>query len=54
MSLRTMLGATQTQSTCHVCHGTGKIIDKKPAGADAQGLKRQEDVVEAKYTCGSW
>jgi molecular chaperone DnaJ len=43
---QTMLGAMQTQSTCHTCHGTGKIIDKKPNGVDAQGLKRQEEVVE--------
>lgn len=49
---QTMLGAMQTQSTCHVCHGTGKIIDKKPAGADAQGLKRQEDVVEVNIPAG--
>ncbi|WP_035844109.1 molecular chaperone DnaJ [Crocinitomix catalasitica] len=43
---QTMLGAMQTQSTCHSCHGTGKLIDKKPNGVDAQGLKRQEEVVE--------
>lgn len=49
---QTMLGAMQTQSTCHVCHGTGKIIDKKPAGADAQGLKRQEEVVEINIPAG--
>lgn len=49
---QTMLGAMQTQSTCHVCHGTGKIIDKKPAGADAQGLKRQEEVVEVNIPAG--
>jgi molecular chaperone DnaJ len=49
---QTMLGAMQTQSTCHTCHGTGKIIDKKPAGADAQGLKRQEEVVEVNIPAG--
>ncbi|MBK7128368.1 MAG: molecular chaperone DnaJ [Crocinitomicaceae bacterium] len=49
---QTMLGAMQTQSTCHTCHGTGKIIDKKPAGADAQGLKRQEEIVEVNIPAG--
>lgn len=49
---QTMLGAMQTQSTCHSCHGTGKIIDKKPAGVDAQGLKRQEEVVEVPIPAG--
>ncbi len=49
---QTMLGAMQTQSTCHSCHGTGKIIEKKPAGVDAQGLKRQEEVVEVNIPAG--
>lgn len=49
---QTMLGAMQTQSTCHTCQGTGKLIDKKPAGADAQGLKRQEEVVEINIPAG--
>lgn len=43
---QTMLGAMQTQSTCQTCQGLGKIIDKRPSGVDAQGLKRQEEVVE--------
>ncbi|MEX1000616.1 MAG: molecular chaperone DnaJ [Crocinitomicaceae bacterium] len=43
---QTMLGAMQTQSTCQSCRGTGKIIGKRPAGVDAQGLKRQEELVE--------
>jgi len=49
---QTMLGAMQTQSTCHTCQGTGKIIDKKPAGVDAQGLKRQEEIVEVNIPAG--
>jgi len=49
---QTMLGAMQTQSTCHTCHGTGKIIGKKPAGADAQGLKRKEEIVEINIPAG--
>ena len=50
--METMLGAMQTQSTCPTCNGTGKFIDKKPSGADAQGLKRQEEIVEIKIPPG--
>jgi len=49
---QTFLGAMQTQSTCHVCQGAGKMIDQKPADADAQGLKRQEDVIEIDIPAG--
>lgn len=49
---QTFLGAMQTQSTCHVCQGAGKMIDKKPSDADAQGLKRQEDVIEVQIPAG--
>ena len=49
---QTMLGAMQTQSTCHACNGLGKIIDSKPAGADNQGLKRNEEVVEISIPAG--
>ncbi len=50
--METMLGAMQTQSTCPTCNGTGKFIDKRPNGADAQGLKRQEEVVEINIPAG--
>ena len=49
---QTFLGAMQTQSTCHVCQGAGKMIDKKPGDADAQGLKRQEEVIEIDIPAG--
>jgi molecular chaperone DnaJ len=49
---QTMLGAMQTQSTCQSCHGTGKTIGKRPSGADAQGLKRQEELVEINIPAG--
>lgn len=49
---QTFLGAMQTQTTCNVCHGAGKMIDKKPADADAQGLKRHEDVIEIDIPAG--
>ncbi len=49
---QTFLGAMQTQSTCHACQGAGKSIDKKPSDADAQGLKRQEEVIEIDIPAG--
>jgi molecular chaperone DnaJ len=49
---QTFLGAMQTQSTCNVCQGAGKMIDKKPSDADAQGLKRQEEVIEIDIPAG--
>ena len=49
---QTFLGAMQTQSTCNVCRGAGKMIDKKSNDADAQGLKRQEEVVEIEIPAG--
>lgn len=49
---QTFLGAMQTQSTCTTCHGAGKMIDKKPADADNQGLKRQEEVIEIDIPAG--
>jgi molecular chaperone DnaJ len=49
---QTFIGAMQTQTTCHTCQGAGKMIDSKPADADAQGLKRQEEVIEIDIPAG--
>lgn len=49
---QTFLGAMQTQSACSTCNGAGKIIDYKPSDADAQGLKRQEEVIEIEIPAG--
>lgn len=49
---QTFLGAMQTQSTCPTCQGAGKMIDKKPADADNNGLKRQEEVIEIDIPAG--
>lgn len=48
----TFLGQMQTAAACPTCHGAGKTIDKKPAGVDAQGLKRQEEVIEIDIPAG--
>jgi len=49
---QTFLGAMQTQATCNACQGAGKIIDRRPSDADAQGLKRQEEVIEIDIPAG--
>lgn len=49
---QTFLGAMQTQTTCSTCRGAGKMIDKKPADADAQGLVRKEEVIEIDIPAG--
>ncbi|GGK24721.1 chaperone protein DnaJ [Yeosuana aromativorans] len=48
----TILGRMQTATTCNVCGGAGQIIDKKPADADAQGLKVVEETVSIKIPAG--
>ena len=49
---QTFLGNMQTQTTCPTCQGAGKVIDYKPADADANGLKRQEEVIEIDIPAG--
>lgn len=41
----TILGQMQTSSTCPTCNGAGEMVDKKPSGADANGMIREEDAV---------
>ena len=48
----TILGRMQTASPCNVCGGSGQMIDQKPADADAQGLKVQEETVSIKIPPG--
>ena len=42
----TILGRMQTSAACPTCHGSGEIVDKKPKGANAQGLIHKEETVE--------
>lgn len=49
---QTFLGAMQTQTTCNVCRGAGKSIDKKPSDADVNGLVRKEEVIEIDIPAG--
>ncbi|HET7360801.1 MAG TPA: molecular chaperone DnaJ [Salinimicrobium sp.] len=48
----TILGRMQTATPCNVCGGSGQMIDKKPADADAQGLKLKEETVSIKVPAG--
>lgn len=48
----TILGRMQTASACQTCGGAGQVIDKKPADADAQGLKVTEETVSVKIPAG--
>jgi len=48
----TILGRMQTASTCSTCRGAGQILDKKPTGADANGMIHQEDTVKVSIPAG--
>lgn len=46
-------GKMQTQTTCSTCQGLGRVADKIPAGADAQGLIREEEEVSISIPAGA-
>jgi len=48
----TILGRMQTAVTCNVCGGSGQILDKRPSGADSQGLISVEEQVEIDIPAG--
>ncbi|WP_438962583.1 molecular chaperone DnaJ [Nonlabens sp.] len=48
----TILGRMQTSAPCNVCGGAGQTMDKKPDGADAQGLIIDEETVSIKIPAG--
>lgn len=48
----TILGRMQTATTCTSCGGAGQTIDHRPAGADVQGLKVEEETVSIKIPAG--
>ena len=50
--VNTMLGRMQSSTPCHTCGGSGEVIDKKPEGADSQGLKTIEETVSIKIPAG--
>jgi len=48
----TILGQMQTSSPCPTCGGDGKMIDKKPAEANAEGLVKKEEVITIDIPAG--
>ena len=48
----TILGRMQTATPCNTCGGAGQMIDKRPDGADAQGLILSEETVSIKIPAG--
>jgi len=48
----TILGQMQTSTTCPACNGTGKKIEKKPPGADQNGMIQKEETVEISIPAG--
>jgi len=48
----TILGQMQTSSPCTTCGGDGKMIDKKPEGANADGLVKKEEVITIDIPAG--
>jgi len=48
----TILGRMQTASPCTTCGGAGQSIDKKPSGADGQGLIVKEETISVKIPAG--
>ncbi len=48
----TFLGQMQTTAACPTCGGAGQSISERPKGADANGLKRQEEIIELEIPAG--
>jgi molecular chaperone DnaJ len=48
----TILGRMQTSTTCSTCGGAGQVMDKRPAGADGQGMLTKEETVSIKIPAG--
>jgi len=51
--MNTMFGQMQTQTTCGTCQGIGKVADKIPAGANAQGLIKDDEEVTINIPAGA-
>ncbi|SDW88783.1 molecular chaperone DnaJ [Lutibacter oricola] len=48
----TILGRMQSASACPSCQGAGETLDKKPKGADSDGLIVEEETVSIKIPAG--
>lgn len=48
----TILGQMQTSSVCPYCQGSGKTINHRPSGSDAQGMIYKEELTEINIPAG--
>lgn len=48
----TILGQMQTASTCPTCSGTGQKVTNVPNGANAQGMVKEEEVIDIEIPAG--
>lgn len=51
--MNTVFGQMQTQAQCGNCGGTGKVADKIPAGANSQGLIKEDEEVTINIPAGA-
>ncbi|QFG53595.1 molecular chaperone DnaJ [Chryseobacterium sp.] len=51
--MNTMFGQMQTQTHCGTCQGIGKVADKIPAGANSQGLIKDDEEVTINIPAGA-
>lgn len=51
--MNTMFGQMQTQAVCGTCEGVGQVADKIPAGANTQGLIREDEEVTINIPAGA-
>ncbi len=51
--MNTVFGQMQSQTTCGTCQGIGKVADHIPAGANAQGLIKDDEEVTINIPAGA-
>lgn len=49
---QTFLGQMATTQVCPTCHGSGKTVDKRPAGVGPDGLINKEEIVTINIPAG--
>ena len=50
--VNTILGQMQTQATCPTCGGEGKIVTKKCAQCNGEGIKRDDEIITINIPAG--
>ncbi|MCC7532835.1 MAG: molecular chaperone DnaJ [Bacteroidia bacterium] len=49
---QTFLGQMATTAACPTCHGSGRVVDKRPSGVSADGLQQKEEIVSINIPAG--